>query len=70
MIGGKPVGTQHEQSNAHSCKTAGCKLQKLTPGEIQARAEAPRNAARAAEQERVKAWHLVHGIEHNRASCR
>jgi len=59
----------HEQSEEHSCKKAGCKFQKLTPGQAQARAEAPRNAARAARQAAIKAWHAIHGIEHPRQNC-
>lgn len=60
------MGTQHDQSDEHSCRDSKCKTQLLKPGEIVARATAPVNAARAATQASVQAWHKEHGIEHER----
>ena len=49
----------------HDCGRAGCKMR-----EKQKPTNHPRNNAKARYQAMVKAWHAIHGVEHDRSGCK
>jgi hypothetical protein len=60
---------QGEGGRGHQCARVCIKREARDP-KFFTRMDGPASERVRAEQERVKAWHAIHGVEHDRSGCR